>query len=177
MNTRWKKSGARLLVCASLLGCIALIGLYHPSGRIMEQPAEMVDANGLTADGYYTGPIHRISADDMKKNQHPAVVDWCDSVPILQKKVTLKLANANLSSAITALAKMTGLNFACVESGTQGKLSLQMHDVEVWQVMQALADSCGGSWQHDHDLFTLRLKNVAEAPVPAKFVVRAAVAA
>ncbi len=94
--------------------------------------------------------------EDKMKAMHPQVADWQTQVPVLQKKMTLHLADSDISSAIAVLAKTTGLNFAYVDVGGPSRLSLELTNVPVWQIMQTLADSCGGAWQRDHNLFTLR---------------------
>ncbi len=157
MDTKGYKMGENLLVCGLLLASVMLISLYSLcKGPRNPIPAERTSA-GLAKDGYGTTALRRIGLDGTKDKAPSGVADWQVNVPGLQKKVSLHLAGADPSRAITALAKMSGLNFACVDLSGHARITLYMTHVPVWQVMQAMASSCGGSWQRVHGLFTLRL--------------------
>ncbi len=149
MNIRLKALGSKLAVCGSLLGCIAIIALYQPSRGQNSGNAASISSDGSADDRYATTLVKR---DDIATM---AMIKWRSDIPDLQKKISVHVTGADIGSTIAVLAKTTGLNFVCLASSRQSRLTLQLTDMPVWQVMQAVADASGGSWRHGQGLFTL----------------------
>jgi hypothetical protein len=86
--------------------------------------------------------------------------------PLLQKKITLSLQDADINKAVEELAKAAGVSLVVERAPTlQAKpVTLALSDAKLGDVLDVLGRSYGYRWRRRGEVFLLTLSPTGEAP-------------